>query len=185
MAPELTIKDKLRPTSKIPCGSDTSLCRKMESQWWVLPVVLYFTGIQDAMEKVVMHCFPSIGMLKLQCDGLIANMVDISYMPTILTWLWVITSSHWHGVLSQGVTAILSSTAPDVLSHVAVRSRNTSTLLAACLDSVMFQEMMALEGHLAVITLVQVGQPLAPSTGGEISFFVDQGGRFTVFFGAV
>jgi alpha-glucan,water dikinase len=36
--------------------------------------------------------------------------------------------------IPQGVTAVLTRSAPDVLSHVSVRARNMGCLLASCYD---------------------------------------------------
>ena len=43
----------------------------------------------------------------------------------------------------QGVVAVISAVAPDVLCHAAVRARNGSVLLVACNDS---QEMAGFAG---------------------------------------
>ncbi|KAJ7518030.1 hypothetical protein O6H91_21G052000 [Diphasiastrum complanatum] len=61
--------------------------------------------------------------------------------------------------IPQGVTAVLSSDAIDILSHVAIRARNNQVLLASCFDGAIFDELKSKEGeslHLKVDTSGQL-----------------------------
>lgn len=49
----------------------------------------------------------------------------------------------------EGVVGVLSGAAPDVLSHLAVRSRNMRVLLAACWDEAPLEELAGLQGESA------------------------------------
>ena len=49
--------------------------------------------------------------------------------------------------MGQGCVAVITgSNAPDVLSHAAVRARNSKVLLAACADAVAVDMLRSLEG---------------------------------------
>jgi hypothetical protein len=61
---------------------------------------------------------------------------------------------------SQGVTAIITGSAPDVLSHAAVRARNSGTLLAACFDKDRLFEMKSLLGTTISLASIQVSSML-------------------------
>lgn len=47
--------------------------------------------------------------------------------------------------IPQGVTAVLTATSTDVLSHVAIRARSQRVLLASCADDAQWQKLLQLE----------------------------------------
>ncbi|HEY7156101.1 MAG TPA: PEP/pyruvate-binding domain-containing protein, partial [Gemmataceae bacterium] len=49
--------------------------------------------------------------------------------------------------IPEGVTAVLTSDAPDLVSHVAVRARNAGVLFATCFDDEEYQRLKALDGQ--------------------------------------
>ena len=57
---------------------------------------------------------------------------------------------------------LVTSDTLDVLSHAAVRARNSSVLLASCSDSAALQGLRALAGRHVELTLSQV-QSMSPS----------------------
>ncbi len=48
--------------------------------------------------------------------------------------------------IPEGVTAVLTSSAPDLVSHVAVRARNAGVLFATCFDAEEYQRLKELAG---------------------------------------
>ena len=51
--------------------------------------------------------------------------------------------------LMQGVVAVVTGNAPDVLSHAAVRARNSSVMLAACHEEGPLQQLRGLASRSA------------------------------------
>ncbi|HEY7155392.1 MAG TPA: hypothetical protein VH575_15625, partial [Gemmataceae bacterium] len=49
--------------------------------------------------------------------------------------------------IPEGVTAVLTTDAPDLVSHVAVRARNAGVLFATCFDDEEYQRLKALDGQ--------------------------------------
>ncbi|BBN15806.1 hypothetical protein MPTK1_7g01010 [Marchantia polymorpha subsp. ruderalis] len=60
-----------------------------------------------------------------------------------------------------GVTAVLSSSTTDILSHVSIRARNNKVLLASCSDSEEFETMKRMEGKTVVVTIQSTGEVVA------------------------
>jgi alpha-glucan,water dikinase len=57
----------------------------------------------------------------------------------------------------EGVTAILTSDAPDLVSHVAVRARNAGILFATCFDAEEYQRLKESAGHSLVLRVTPCG----------------------------
>ena len=72
--------------------------------------------------------------------------------------------------IPDGVVAVLTPDAPDVLSHVSVRARNLKTLFATCYESSPLEELRALEGKYVGILTTASGEVLwneeKPAKGG-------------------
>ncbi len=49
--------------------------------------------------------------------------------------------------IPEGVTSVITSDAPDLVSHVAVRARNAHVLFASCFDTDAYQRLKALNDH--------------------------------------
>lgn len=56
--------------------------------------------------------------------------------------------------IPSGVAAIITPASIDILSHLAVRSRNSGTLFGTCYDSEMLNRMKALRGHTLRLSVV-------------------------------
>ena len=76
----------------------------------------------------------------------------------------------------QGVVAVVTGNAPDVLSHAAVRARNSSVMLAACHQEGPLQQLRELASRSASVCLTpyqvwlskhatRTGQPTRPAYG--------------------
>jgi alpha-glucan,water dikinase len=61
----------------------------------------------------------------------------------------------------EGANAIITTDSPDLLSHVAVRARNSRVLFASCFDPHFYAELLALEGQ---------GITLWTNTAGEVEY---------------
>lgn len=63
--------------------------------------------------------------------------------------------------IPEGVTSVITSDAPDLVSHVAVRARNAHVLFATCFDAPTYEQLKALERHRL---------RFAVSAGGDVTF---------------
>jgi alpha-glucan,water dikinase len=70
--------------------------------------------------------------------------------------------------IAPGVTAVITSDLPDLLSHVAVRARNRRVLFATCYDKGIYDELKRLEGQQLVLQVTSAGD-VAYEAGGELS----------------
>jgi alpha-glucan, water dikinase len=59
--------------------------------------------------------------------------------------------------IPAGVRAVLTSDAPDLVSHVAVRARNAGVLFATCFDAEEFHRLISLEGKLLTLLVKPSG----------------------------
>lgn len=67
----------------------------------------------------------------------------------------VVIAKHVSGAeeIPLGATAVLSGSSVDVLSHSAVRARNSKVFFATCYDAQVTQSLMALEGQVRTSSL--------------------------------
>ena len=66
--------------------------------------------------------------------------------------------------VQENITAVLTHSATDVLSHVAIRARSQGVLLATCFDEAALDSMKALEGK-TVTLAVDVSGAVAATEG--------------------
>lgn len=59
--------------------------------------------------------------------------------------------------IPAGVTAVITTDSPDLVSHVAVRARNTRVLFATCYDDSHFEQLKALEGKQLTLNVSAAG----------------------------
>ena len=59
--------------------------------------------------------------------------------------------------IPAGVTAVITTDSPDLVSHVAVRARNTRVLLATCYDDSYFDQLKALKGKQLALDVSAAG----------------------------
>ncbi len=59
--------------------------------------------------------------------------------------------------IPSGVTAVITSDSPDLVSHVAVRARNTRVLFATCYDDKLYQQLKALQGKQLALDVTAAG----------------------------
>jgi alpha-glucan,water dikinase len=75
-----------------------------------------------------------------------ANIADVQHevytTPTVL----VASSVSGEEEVPDGVVAVITPDAPDVLSHIAVRARNLRVLFATCFDSSTIEQLKQCEG---------------------------------------
>lgn len=64
-------------------------------------------------------------------------------------------------VSQEGITAVLTSSATDVLSHVAIRARSQGVLLATCFDEAELESISALAGQHARLSVTPAGAVVA------------------------
>ena len=57
----------------------------------------------------------------------------------------------------EGVRAVITSRAVDLVSHVAVRARNASLLFATCYDQACFDQLKAMKGHVLQLAVTPAG----------------------------
>ena len=67
----------------------------------------------------------------------------------------------------QGCVGLLTPDALDVLSHAAVRARNSSVLLATCSDAAALRGLRPLAGRTVALTISQVGMSGVISSAGS------------------
>jgi alpha-glucan, water dikinase len=60
-----------------------------------------------------------------------------------------------------GVVAVLTSSATDVLSHIAIRARSQGVLLATCFDAAQLEAIKALDGKHVEVGVTSAGDVLA------------------------
>lgn len=60
--------------------------------------------------------------------------------------------------IPEGVTAVLTSDTPDLVSHVAVRARNARVLFATCFDEQAFEDLNAHEGQRLTLRVSSAGE---------------------------
>jgi alpha-glucan,water dikinase len=63
--------------------------------------------------------------------------------------------------IPEGVTSVITSDTPDLVSHVAVRARNARVLFATCFDESTYEQLKALEHHRLRLSV---------SAGGDVTF---------------
>lgn len=63
--------------------------------------------------------------------------------------------------IPQGVTAVLTESTTDVLSHVAIRARSQGVLLATCFDDAEWQCLTAMQGQHVALEVTPSGEVLA------------------------
>jgi alpha-glucan,water dikinase len=72
--------------------------------------------------------------------------------------------------LPEGVIAVITPDVTDIVSHVAVRARNSGVLFAACLDPEQFQQLKAFKGHQMEVEVEPSGDVrLHESTGRAVT----------------
>jgi alpha-glucan,water dikinase len=59
--------------------------------------------------------------------------------------------------IPEGVTAVLTADAPDLVSHVAVRARNAGVLFATCFDGDTYKRLKGLKDHLVSLRVTPGG----------------------------
>ncbi len=74
--------------------------------------------------------------------------------------------------MQDGITAVLTSSPTDVLSHVAIRARSQGVLLATCFDDAELAGLEALAGKHVTLTVtpsqdVVAHEMEAPATNGS------------------
>ena len=76
---------------------------------------------------------------------------DYSSSPT------VVLSASLGGLedIPPGVNAVLTTSPVDVLSHIAIRARNTGVMLAACYDDAEWRDIVAVDGKTIAVTVDQ------------------------------
>jgi len=81
----------------------------------------------------------------------------------------VIFAQHVGGVedIPPGVTAIITRSSMDILSHIAIRARNQNVLLATCHDDATFESLKANTG--AVTVSVNAAGDVTVAAGGDLS----------------
>jgi alpha-glucan,water dikinase len=67
--------------------------------------------------------------------------------------------------IPEGVTAVITSDAPDLLSHVAVRARNAPVLFATCFEPAEYERLKGLRGRAVTLRV---------TPGGDVEFSVGE-----------
>jgi alpha-glucan,water dikinase len=67
----------------------------------------------------------------------------------------------------RGVAAVISPDTTDIVSHVAVRARNSGILFATCYDTDCFDRLKSLEGRVISLSVNTSGDVVFGETGGE------------------
>ena len=70
--------------------------------------------------------------------------------------------------IPKGVTALLTTAVVDILSHLAVRARNSGVLFATCYDAGIIEKMKALDGTFLKLTVGAAGDVRYEETAGDI-----------------
>ena len=68
--------------------------------------------------------------------------------------------------IPAGVTSVITSDTPDLVSHVAVRARNTRVLFATCYDDGRYEQLKALQGTQLVLDVSPAGDVEYQEAGG-------------------
>lgn len=71
--------------------------------------------------------------------------------------------------IPKGVTAILTPTVIDILSHLAVRARNAGLLFATCYDDALLEKMKSLGGRIVEMVVDTAGGVVYAETTGEMT----------------
>ena len=100
-------------------------------------------------------------------DRLIAVQGERFPEPTVL----VADAVSGNEEIPEGVTAVITSDAPDLLSHVAVRARNARVLFATCFDPEAYARLKGLRDKSALLRVtpggdVEYEEPAAQAAGG-------------------
>lgn len=69
--------------------------------------------------------------------------------------------------VQEGVTAVLTASATDVLSHVAIRARSQKVLLATCFDATELSSLKAREGAQATLVVDAAGMVTVAESAGK------------------
>jgi alpha-glucan,water dikinase len=67
----------------------------------------------------------------------------------------------------EGVTAVITPDSTDIVSHVAVRARNSHLLFATCYDAACFEGLKAQEGHVLTLSVNPSGDVVYEEAGEE------------------
>jgi alpha-glucan,water dikinase len=96
-------------------------------------------------------------------DGLLAVQAERFAEPTVLV-AGAVTGIE---EIPEGVTAVITPDAPDLLSHVAVRARNAGVLFAACFDRAAYERLQGMRERKVSLRV---------SVGGDVEWEEDTGG---------